>query len=116
MSRGRQAEKLGATVFERINQNGLATEKAPNQLLMDPIPDKRLGAPSSLSCGRGFPLPSVLVDPFNSVARRFSGRENVGSPVRPRSVSSWSLLPTSFTRWRAEFSMAREDQNDMRFR
>ena len=84
MRRRRQAEKLGATGFERINRNGLATEKAQNQLLMEAIPEKRLGAPSPFSCGRGIPLPSVLVDPFNSVARRFSAspHRNVGSPVR----------------------------------
>jgi hypothetical protein len=91
---GRQAEKLGATGFERINRNGLATEKAQNQLLIEAIPEKRLGAPSPFSCGRGFPLPSVLADPFNSVARRFSVH----------------------TRWRAELSTARANQNDLRSR
>jgi hypothetical protein len=46
---------------------------------MEATPEKRLG----FSCGRGSPLLSVLVDPFNSVARRLSAspREN-GSSVR----------------------------------
>jgi hypothetical protein len=47
-------------------------KKAQNELLMEAIPEQALGVPSRFSCGRGFPLPSVLVDPFNSVARRFS--------------------------------------------
>jgi hypothetical protein len=45
---GRQAEKLGATGFERINRNGLATEKAQNQLLIVAIPEQALGVPITL--------------------------------------------------------------------
>jgi hypothetical protein len=86
-----RAQKLRATGFERINRNGLATEKAQNQLLMEAIPEKRYGLRHPLMRSRS-PLPSVLVDPFNSVARRFSAppRANVGSLVRCRSFQSRS--------------------------
>jgi hypothetical protein len=110
---GRQAEKLGATGFERINRNGLVTEKAQSQLLMEAIPDNRLGAPSPFSCGRGSPLPSVLVDPFNSVDRRFSA----SPPACECWLAGWSLfVPKSFTRDGAEVSAARANQNDLRSR
>ena len=98
--------------------NGLRTDrpkrtwrrKSPTPFLIEAIPEKRLGAPSPFHAVAVFPSPSVLVDPFHSVAQRFSAssRDNglAGSLLFVQLVVVRSKVV--HTRRRAEFSTARE--------